>query len=67
MSGLPSDSQYLTTSICFVVAGFGVKAGMVPLHVWLPLAHPAVRRFAGDIAFGVIAIALMIGLLALII
>jgi hydrogenase-4 component B len=25
---------------CFFV-GFGVKAGIVPLHVWLPEAHPA--------------------------
>lgn len=23
-----------------LAAGFGVKAGLVPLHVWLPLAHP---------------------------
>src|SRR5262249_31999460 len=23
------------------VIGFGSKAGLVPLHVWLPLAHPA--------------------------
>ena len=21
--------------------GFGAKAGIVPLHVWLPYAHPA--------------------------
>jgi len=29
--------------IVFVLAfvGFGVKAGMVPLHVWLPKAHPS--------------------------
>ena len=29
--------------IAFVLAfvGFGVKAGMVPLHVWLPKAHPS--------------------------
>jgi formate hydrogenlyase subunit 3/multisubunit Na+/H+ antiporter MnhD subunit len=32
----------LTSGIVFVavLAGFGSKAGMVPLHVWLPRAHP---------------------------
>jgi len=25
----------------FAVVGFGAKAGLVPLHVWLPEAHPA--------------------------
>ena len=31
-----------TRSLVFVLAfvGFGSKAGMVPLHVWLPRAHP---------------------------
>jgi hydrogenase-4 component B len=30
-------------SLIFVLAllGFGAKAGLVPLHVWLPMAHPA--------------------------
>jgi len=23
------------------IAGFGVKAGMIPVHIWLPAAHPA--------------------------
>lgn len=26
--------------VALLLAGFGVKAGAVPLHVWLPLAHP---------------------------
>ncbi len=52
------DSEYLTTGICFVVAGFmiagfGVKAGMVPLHVWLPLAHPAAPSPASALLSGV--------------
>lgn len=33
----------LWSSIAFVLAlfGFGAKAGLVPMHVWLPEAHPA--------------------------
>lgn len=27
--------------IAFFLVGFGVKAGLVPLHGWLPVAHPA--------------------------
>jgi formate hydrogenlyase subunit 3/multisubunit Na+/H+ antiporter MnhD subunit len=29
-----------STAFVLVVIGFGSKAGMVPLHVWLPRAHP---------------------------
>lgn len=30
-------------SLCFILAffGFGFKAGMIPFHSWLPMAHPA--------------------------
>lgn len=28
-------------TIALLLLGLGVKAGMVPLHIWLPLAHPA--------------------------
>src|SRR6185436_9163832 len=33
----------LWASVAFLLAffGFGAKAGMLPLHVWLPEAHPA--------------------------
>ena len=39
-------AQHLTPiwgSVAFILAvfGFGAKAGILPLHVWLPLAHPA--------------------------
>jgi hydrogenase-4 component B len=39
-------AQHLTPfwgSVAFILAvfGFGAKAGLLPLHVWLPLAHPA--------------------------
>lgn len=56
--GAQPGSAFLTSSICFVVAGFmivgfGVKAGMVPLHVWLPLAHPAAPSPASALLSGV--------------
>ena len=28
-------------AFCLALLGFGAKAGLVPLHVWLPEAHPA--------------------------
>ncbi|MHB8781139.1 MAG: complex I subunit 5 family protein [Candidatus Geothermincolia bacterium] len=40
-------------AILFLVLGFGVKAGMVPLHVWLPDAHPAAPSPASAILSGV--------------
>jgi formate hydrogenlyase subunit 3/multisubunit Na+/H+ antiporter MnhD subunit len=30
-----------TTAFLMALVGFGAKAGLVPLHVWLPEAHPA--------------------------
>lgn len=56
--GARPGSPYLVTSGCFIAAGFmmvgfGVKAGMVPLHVWLPLAHPAAPSPASALLSGV--------------
>lgn len=35
-------SPYLAAgAFALALAGFGAKAGLVPLHVWLPEAHPA--------------------------
>jgi formate hydrogenlyase subunit 3/multisubunit Na+/H+ antiporter MnhD subunit len=31
---------WATLAFAFAFIGFGVKAGIVPLHVWLPEAHP---------------------------
>ncbi len=35
-------SDILRSSVFLLwLLGFGTKAGMIPLHVWLPMAHPA--------------------------
>ena len=35
------------------LAGFGAKAGVVPLHVWLPKAHPAAPSHVSALMSGV--------------
>jgi hydrogenase-4 component B len=44
-----------TRNAVFVLAllGFGSKAGLVPLHVWLPLAHPAAPSHVSALMSGV--------------
>jgi len=42
-------------NIIFICAfiGFGTKAGMVPLHIWLPRAHPAAPSHVSALMSGV--------------
>jgi len=44
-----------TKSLVFLLAffGFGAKAGIVPLHIWLPRAHPAAPSHASALLSGV--------------
>ncbi|MBK6429009.1 MAG: hydrogenase 4 subunit B [Blastocatellia bacterium] len=35
------------------LAGFGIKAGLVPLHAWLPLAHPVAPSHISALMSGV--------------
>lgn len=39
-------------TMALLAAGFGVKAGVVPLHLWLPLAHPAAPTPASAVLSG---------------
>jgi formate hydrogenlyase subunit 3/multisubunit Na+/H+ antiporter MnhD subunit len=48
--------------VALLVAGFGLKAGLVPLHVWLPLAHPVAPMPASAVLSGAIIKAGVIGL-----
>jgi formate hydrogenlyase subunit 3/multisubunit Na+/H+ antiporter MnhD subunit len=39
-------------TIALLLGGLGVKAGLVPLHLWLPLAHPAAPVAASAVLSG---------------
>lgn len=52
-----------TVAIALLVIGFGIKAGLVPLHVWLPLAHPAAPLPGSAVLSGAIVKAGLFGLL----
>ncbi len=42
-----------TLAVALVLVGTGSKAGMVPLHAWLPLAHPAAPTHVSALMSGV--------------
>lgn len=37
----------------FILVGFGTKAGIIPLHIWLPEAHPAAPSHISALMSGV--------------
>ncbi len=49
--------------IALLMVGFGLKAGLVPLHVWMPLAHAAAPMPASAVLSGVVVKAGIIGLI----
>ncbi len=56
-SGVFSASfPHLNSLALFLVffAGFGLKAGFVPFHTWLPYAHPAAPSHVSGIMSGVL-------------
>jgi hydrogenase-4 component B len=55
--------QPLTAAL--LILGFGIKAGMIPLHVWLPLAHPAAPAPASAVLSGAMIKAGLLGWLRL--
>lgn len=48
-----SFSALLPAGLC-MLAGFGAKAGMFPLHTWLPAAHPVAPAPASALLSGII-------------
>ncbi len=50
-------------AVLLVLLGTGSKAGMVPLHPWLPLAHPAAPSHASALMSGVMTKVALYGLI----
>ena len=56
-----ASSDFSGLIILLLLIGFGVKAGTVPLHIWLPLAHPAAPSPASAVLSGTMLKAGIIG------
>lgn len=52
----------LVCAFCMLI-GFGVKAGMFPLHAWLPTAHPVAPCPASSMLSGIIVKAGIVGMI----
>ena len=44
----------ILAALCMMVLGFGAKAGIFPLHAWLPIAHPVAPAPASAVLSGVV-------------
>lgn len=54
-SGVLAEQNGLLLTVAFLMLlGFGVKAGMFPLHAWLPTAHPVAPAPASAALSGII-------------
>ena len=56
-----ASSDHTGLIVVLLLIGFGVKAGTVPLHVWLPLAHPAAPPAASAVLSGAMVKAGLVG------
>jgi len=54
---------WASVAFLLAVAGFGAKAGILPLHVWLPEAHPAAPSPVSALMSGVMLKTAVYGLL----
>jgi len=57
------DPTTRTTLFFLALGGFAVKAGVVPLHVWLPRAHPAAPSHVSALMSGVMLKVAIYGIL----
>ncbi len=60
---IPQSTRNLVFLLAFF--GFGAKAGIVPLHIWMPRAHPAAPSHASALLSGVMIKTAVYGILRL--
>ncbi len=58
------QDKLLAAAVC-ILFGYGAKAGVFPLHIWLPKAHPAAPSPASALLSGILTKAGMFGILVL--
>lgn len=51
-SRLPDTAR--TAALLLFLAGFGIKAGIIPLHIWLPAAHPVAPSNVSALMSGIV-------------
>lgn len=51
---LGENGGLLLVAVFMMILGFGVKAGMLPMHAWLPTAHPVAPSPASAVLSGII-------------
>ncbi len=56
---------YFTAAAICILLGFGAKAGMYPLHIWLPMAHPVAPSPASALLSGILTKVGVFGILML--
>lgn len=57
------NEKTLLVIVFFMILGFGVKAGMFPMHAWLPTAHPVAPAPASAALSGLIVKAGVLGVI----
>lgn len=62
MAAIPAAIASDPAAIALLAVGFAVKAGQFPLHVWLPLAHPAAPTPASAVLSGAMIKAGILGM-----
>ena len=53
-AGAAAGNGMLLVAVFSMIVGFSVKAGMFPLHAWLPTAHPVAPAPASAVMSGII-------------